>query len=384
MSNLSWVPTWDRASTGPLAAAMTALLRGDGDGTPPPGALLAVSRGEQVCFALDGDAQRLPGRSPVAMQLDARTDAGSLTKILATTAALAGLVDRGEMTIDAPVRRFLPELSDPETTVADLLEHRAGLWEWWPLYVDGSREAAALAHLVRLPRRYPRGSGRHYSDLGFILLGELVSRVAGCGTDEAMTRLALDPFGLQDTRYRAPAPGAPVLASSTGDGIEQAMIDTGVPYPVTGNSAQFPRWRSHVLVGEVNDGNAFHAFGGVAGHAGLFTTAADLIRFGRGMLASLAGAGPLTARTARRFVTAGADPGQALGFRVWPDPHCPAMGHTGFPGVGFALFPEQDAVAVMITNRLHVAGEARPGEQLWQTALTAVRQLLGARTGERR
>jgi CubicO group peptidase (beta-lactamase class C family) len=368
------VPTEIRVTAGPLARAVDALLRADPGSVeaPPPGALLALARGDHIACAYGGFAQRGPGRAPVAMTHDARTDAGSVTKVVATTAAVATLVDAGELDLDAPAARYLPEMSGG-ATVRDLLEHRAGLWEWWPLYLDGSRDADAVTHAARLPLRYSPREARHYSDLGFVLLGQIVARVAGSPLDAAVSALALEPFGLVETRYRSPVAGAPVLASSTGDAIERAMIDTGIPYPVEGKSSQFARWREDVLIGEVNDGNAFHAFGGAAGHAGLFTTAADLVRFGRGVLASLAGVGPLRAATAREFVTPGPDAGQALGFRIWADPGGPAIGHTGFPGVGFAVLPADDAVAVLITNRLHVRAAPRPGEALWQQALAAVR-----------
>ncbi len=307
-----------------------------------------------------GEAQR----DTVAMSADVRTDAGSVTKILATTAALMALADAGELTVDDPAARYLPVLRGHPATVADLLEHRAGLWEWWPLYLTATGPDA-VELIGRLPLRYPPGAARHYSDLGLILLGDLVERVTGQALEDAVATLALRPFGLTATSFRTPGPGAPVAASSDGDRIERTMIATGVPYPVTGDPDGFARWRSHVLVGEVNDGNAFHAFGGAAGHAGLFTTAADLIRFARGMRRSLAGDGPVSAPTARRFVTPGADPVQALGFRRWGN----IAGHTGFPGVAVGFDLDRDLAVVMITNRLHADGPPAATEQMWATVL---------------
>jgi CubicO group peptidase (beta-lactamase class C family) len=174
-------------------------------------------------------------------------------------------------------------------------------------------------------------------------------------------------------------PGGPAIASSDGDAIERAMVESGVPYPVSGSSRDFSGWRSHVLVGEVNDGNAFHAFDGAAGHAGLFSTASDLLTFARGMLASCQGDGPVRRETARQFVAAGADPGQALGFRIWRDGSNAAeiaIGHTGFPGVAFAMLPDRRAAAVMVTNRLHAPGGPRATEPMWQLARAAARNQL--------
>lgn len=369
-------------TTGPLADAVRAMRGASGEGAAPPGALLAVTHGETIGYAAAGDAVRPDAGAATPMQWGVRTDAGSVTKVIATTASVARLVDAGELALGDRVGRFLPRCACAGATVADLLEHRAGLREWWPLYVDGSRGAAALESAMRLPLRYPVGAGRHYSDLGFVLLGEIVARVGAQPLRQAVDRLALEPFGLGETRFAAPAPGGPVAASSRGDAIERAMVETGVPYPVEADAADFRHWRTHVLVGEVNDGNAFHAFGGVAGHAGLFTTAADLLRFGHGLLASRAGSGPIGAATARRLMTPGTDPGQAPGLRVWPGRGGPAFGHTGFPGVAFAVLPERDAAVALVTNRLHVRGTPRSGEQLWLRALDAARAHLDGRTGD--
>jgi CubicO group peptidase (beta-lactamase class C family) len=162
-----------------------------------------------------------------------------------------------------------------------------------------------------------------------------------------------------------------VAASSPGDAIEREMVRSGVPYPVTGDVGDFPGWRTHTLVGEVNDGNAFHAFGGVSGHAGLFTTAADLLRLATGLSRCRDGDGPLRHDTLARFLTPGRDPGQALGLRSWQRASGPAFGHTGFPGVAFALLPQRDAALVMVTNRLHAAGTPRPTESMWLRVLAA-------------
>ena len=384
--------------TGPLAAVTASLIGdiapgsdptdGDAtggdpmDGDPPPGAIVAVSVDDRVHYATAGVAQRADAAAanlPVAMTWTARTDAGSVTKMVATVASLMALADAGQLDVDDPVSRYLPAFTARETTVRDLLEHRAGLWEWWPLYLSDARAAEAIATAVTLPQRYPRGAGRHYSDIGFILLGALVGRVAGEPLADAVRHLALEPFGLGETRYATPVPGGPIVASSAGDAIERAMVDSGVPYPVDGSSRDFAGWRTHVLVGEVNDGNAFHAFDGAAGHAGLFTTAGDLLTFARGMLASCQGDGPVRAQTARKFVAAGADPGQALGFRIWRDHRAGgdvgdgdvAIGHTGFPGVAFAMLPDRRAAAVMVTNRLHAPGPPRATEPMWDLARAA-------------
>jgi CubicO group peptidase (beta-lactamase class C family) len=382
--------TTDNATTtsaeidsGPLRAAVAELTDGPG---APPGACLAVSHAGAVAWAAAGVAQAFddagPLAAPPAMSVDTRTDVGSVTKVVATAGALLALVGAGEVGLERPLSQLLPwtrGLPAAGATLQDLLEHRAGLWEWWPLYLAAADPEAALRAAAAQPLRYAPGAGRHYSDLGFQLLGATVSTITGCDLATAVRQLVLGPLGLSRTRYGRPAAGAPVCASSTGDRIERRMIETGEPYPVDGDPATFARWRTHVLAGEVNDGNAFHAFGSVAGHAGLFSSAADLLRFGDALLAGLDGSGPLPAAAVRRFLTAGADPVQGLGFRAWPSRSGEVWGHGGFPGVVVAIVPELCASVALVTNRLHVAGDPRPTAAMWEIALPAALEHCGVR-----
>jgi CubicO group peptidase (beta-lactamase class C family) len=362
-------------------------IRAPGPGEPPPGACLAVATpaGRAVACAgaavLFGDRNRLD--PPVPLTTATALDLGSVTKVLATTSALMALVDDGALRLETRVGDLVPAVAGAPVagaTVADLLQHRAGLWEWWPLYLTARTPAEALATAVGLPLRYPPGSGRHYSDLGFVLLGAVVAEVGGRPLADAVAGLVTVPYGLSATRYAAPAPGRTVAASSRGDRIEREMVATGRPYPVTADADAFAGWREHVLVGEVNDGNAFHAFGGVSGHAGLFSTVDDLLTAGRVWLSTLTGDGPVSAATAARFLRPGADPGQALGFRRWRSAvdgcEVDVFGHTGFPGMAVGIVPGHDAAVVLATNRLHVDGPPRTTEEMWQGALAAAHRSL--------
>lgn len=362
-------------------------LRGTGDAAPdravrralagddaPPGACVAVSVDGRVRWSAGGAAQAFDDSGPLAdpppMDLSTRTDIGSVTKLVGTTLAAMRLLDTGSLRLADTVGRLLPGLAGSavaEASLQDLLEHRAGLWEWWPTYLE---PAGALSVVGDLPLRYPPGTGRHYSDLGFLLLGEVVSAVTGAPLATAVQRLVLDPLALTSTSYAHPAPGAPVAASSTGDRIEQEMVRTGHPYPVTVDPSGFAGWRRRVLVGEVNDGNAFHSNGGIAGHAGIFSTAADLLTAGDAVLAGLRGDGLISTPTSRLFLETGAVAHQALGFRRWRTPAGTAYGHTGFPGVAVAVLPDRQLTAVLVTNRLHVSGSPIPTEPLWSEVLT--------------
>lgn len=358
-----------------LEQAVAALLAGE---NAPPGAVVGVSRRGRRAFRSGGLAQAVvgggrPARGQVPMTEHVASDLGSVTKVIATTAALMTLVARRELALEAQLADLLPWArgqSVGRATLKDLLQHRAGLWEWWPVYVEARGREAALERAASLPLRYERGGAWHYSDLGFMLLGSVVEACGGGPLPSVVRSRVLDPLGLTRVSFARPLEGLAVAASSHGDAIERRMIETGDPYPVRVDASAFGAWRSHVLAGEVNDGNSFHAFGGVAGHAGLFGPATDLLRFGEGLLASLRGEGPFEPEVLRDFMTPGPDQRQGLGFRVWPD--LGAVGHLGFPGVAIAILPERELAMAMVTNRLHVPG--RPGrttDELFRIAVRA-------------
>lgn len=379
------------AVVGPIAAAVADLRAAPGS---PPGICLAVSGTDGVEYVADGAAQYFDNNGaltdPPPIGLDTRTDVGSLTKVMATTAALAMLADTGELSLSRKIDAVLPWMRGRPAgaaTLDDLLRHRGGLWEWWPLYVSGATGDSALDAASSLPLRYPPGSGRHYSDIGFLLLGAVVAHVARSDLPTAFEQLVGSSFGLRATSFACPVPGATVAASSRGDAIEKLMVRSRRPYPVTPDAGTFDGWRSHVLLGEVNDGNAFHAFGGAAGHAGLFSTASDLLRFGDSMLAALDGEGPLSEAAIGNLLAPGPDPGQALGLRSWETETSGcrqvAYGHTGFPGVALGFFPGHGASFALVTNRLHVAGETVATEAMATVALHAAHCHLHAPGGSR-
>ena len=335
--------------------ASSLLARDDG----PAGAVLGLGRPDGDSVVAVGHRQLFDdgGPLPTPLPMTPRTahDLGSVTKIVGTTTMLMALVSAGRVTLD----------NDLEL----LLRHRAGLWEWWPTYAETS---APLEVVRGLPRRYPVDTGRHYSDLGFMLLGSLVCETTGQDLPAAFESLVAEPFGLTETRYGAPVRASDVAAGQIGDEIERRMIGTGEPYPVQVDPDAFTGWRTGVVTGEVGDGNAFHSFGGAAGHAGLFSTPADLLRWGRGVLAS----GPLDATVVERFWTPGPDEEQRLGFRSRTVGGCQVYEHPGFPGAGIALLPAHRATVVLLTNRLHRQGPPPVFEPWWAAVLAGAHELL--------
>jgi CubicO group peptidase (beta-lactamase class C family) len=305
-------------------------------------------------------------------------DIASVSKVAATTSALHRLASEGTIGFDAPVASVLASSPcAPGTTIRDLLQHRAGLWEWQPLYLA---MGDAFATIDALPLRYPAGAGRHYSDLGFMLLGRIVESVAGAPLDRAVDELVAQPLGLTGTGYR-PGIGAPgVAASSRGDATERRMVATGEPYPVVLHDVDADEfaWREHELVGEANDGNCFHAFDGVAGHAGLFSTVDDLLTLGESLASADADASPelwSPAVTAEVFAD-GPEAGQALGWRSRPiefDGRTERLlWHPGFTGCALGFIPGVGVAVVMLANRLLAAGEPPTTDSMWQVAVDGV------------
>jgi CubicO group peptidase (beta-lactamase class C family) len=373
-------------SADPLADAVHALVtgtfRGRGDCAPPPGACLAVQAPGVDALAVTGHRQVLGVDEPLPMTADTGHDLASVTKVAATTTALVALADAGDVQLADAVTRYLPGFRGAgrdELTVEDLLLHRAGLWEWWPTYCDVTDPDDGSRLVRELPLRYRARTGRHYSDLGFMLLGQVVEAAAGRPLPAAVHELVLGPVGMDATAFARPV-GAEVAASGTGDAIERRMVDTGEPYPVPRSAADFTGWRSHVLVGEVDDGNAFHTFRGVSGHAGLFSTVGDLLLLGGALGRSAAGEGPWDAGVLGAFLACGPDAGQSHGFRSWSTSvrgcTATAFGHPGFTGCTFAVLPAHRACIVLTTNRLHVTGDPAPNDVMWSTALDAAHRML--------
>ncbi len=357
-----------------LDQALVSILGASATESPPAGAVLSVRRDGQRFDAVGGRrrAAVLAGGEDLPMTVETAFDLASVSKLF-TTAAIMRLVGSSQVDLDAELARWVPSAGAAAgATVRQLLLHRAGLWEWWPLYCEARDRPLAHAFLDTLPLRYRPESGRHYSDLGFMMLGRVVEVVTGTPLDRAVQELVLDPLGLRSTRYRSPIAG-PVAAGSVGDGAEQTMLRTGEPYPVPYTVEDFVNWRTGVIESVANDGNAFHALGSVSGHAGLFSTVSDLHAF----------AAALTERddlwpssVAARFFAEGPDARQALGFRSYTatveGEAVRLIGHSGYTGTVMAFAPDRALTIVLATNRLHTAGAVSSTERLWRTALRAL------------
>jgi CubicO group peptidase (beta-lactamase class C family) len=268
--------------------------------------------------------------------------------------------------------------------VQQLLAHRSGLTPWQPIYYQAATAEEAWRRILEIPLDGEPGEARRYSDLGFMTLGLLVERVDGRRLDTFLADELYGPLGLEATGFRsAGTPPPPVgdpdsvhAATSHGNPYERRMVhDPDFGYDVPLDPGSWDGWRRRTLVGEVNDGNAWHAFGGVAGHAGLFSNAQELdallrIVLGRGEAKRRRW---VSAAVVERFLVATGE-GQALGWQLPAYAPATAFAHTGFTGT-FVLADRATGLAVvLLTNRQNAGVDERsayPDVGPLQRAVTA-------------
>lgn len=275
-------------------------------------------------------------------------DLASLTKVVATTTLAMILVDEGKLELDQPVQELLPDFQGPgkkAVTVRHLLTHSSGLPALAPLYREIQGKEAYVERIQAMELVYPPGSRSTYSDLGMILLGEILERTAGQPLDALVHTGVLDPLGMRDTRFRPPPDLHPRIAPT-----------------------EIDPWRGRLVQGEVHDENAF-AMGGVAPHAGLFGTAGDLARFARMLLnrGTLDGHRIVSSETVDLFTRRAGIPesDRALGWDTKSPEGSSAgtlfsprsFGHTGFTGTSLWIDPERGLFVILLTNRVHPTRE---------------------------
>jgi serine-type D-Ala-D-Ala carboxypeptidase len=349
----------------------------------PAGCVLGVDvQGVRVVVAAGSASPHPaePGQAELpeaAMHRETVHDLASVTKVVGTTTALHRLASEGQLDVDAPVVQLVPSFGGSrDTSVRDLLRHRAGLWEWQPFYLAPGAADDPFAAVDALPLRYAPGQERHYSDVGFLTLGRVVAAAAGVPLDIAIRELVADPLGLDRLGY-GPVHGD-VATTALSDDTERRMVATGDPYPVLWNDDGFA-WRTDPIRGVAHDGNCFHAFGGIAGHAGLFAPLDELLDVGAAL--SRADDDPLLwhPEVTAEFFAAGPDPEQALGWRraeLTVDGHrLPLLWHPGFTGTAVGFVPGRNIAVAMATNRL-LAADPQPTASHWRHALDALASIL--------
>lgn len=276
-------------------------------------------------------------------------DLASLTKVVGTTSALMVLYDEGKIGLDDPVSRYIPEFSGGEkdrVTLRMLLEHRSGLPAGRDLWRIAHTPDEARAAVIATPLVCEPGRCYEYSDLGADMLGFVAEAVSGQRLDQFLNERVFTPLGMSDTFFRP------------SDSLKARIA------PTETNTR-----RGYSLQGEVHDENAF-ALGGIAGHAGLFSTAADLAVFAQMMLngGEFNGTRIVADSTVALFTTRAAGT-RALGWDTCGGSGscgkylgADAYGHTGFTGTSLWLDPDRDMFVLLLTNRVHDARAKRPAK----------------------
>lgn len=357
-----------RTNTSPAIAAIDSVLHAAIAEELVPGAVIIITQdGETLHEAAYGYGQlyaygREPMATPHPMTLDHRFDLASLTKVFATTFGLMLLVDQEKIGLDTPLHSYLPDFrgsSKDSITVRHLLTHSAGLYPWKPIYYHARSPKQAYAYINQLPLAYPVGTKRLYSDLGFMLLGYLIETVSGQPLDVFLEHELYQPLGLQNTTFKPPPIGLPFAATSHGNPFEKRMVaDDDFGYLCDEDPDAFQGWRDYVVVGEVNDGNAHYGHQGVAGHAGLFSTASDLdvlitLLLEKGVFEGQRLMSEAVIDTFLTKTVYGHGMGWAMANDVIPVDTLPegSFGHTGFTGTYAVAFPAYDLSLILLSNR---------------------------------
>ena len=362
------------------------------EGATPGLVLLVAAQGQTLFHEAFGARQLVPRRLPALP--DTVYDVASLTKAVATTVFAMQEIGNGRLTLDTKVATLLPELSartgaearpDDESgpqhdredgasepgvsqlarddiTVRQLLSHSSGLPAHRPFWKQAAHSPAERLAIERLAAReplvYPPGTRAVYSDLGFILLGWLLERLTGARLDQLFQDRIARPLGLAATTF-----------VNLADSEARARLLGDRTVAATQLSAE----RHGLVLGEVDDLNAF-AMGGIAGHAGLFSTAGDLAAIATALVASFRGQGHgqgqgndglVTRDVIRQFWSPSGVPGST--WRLgWDGPaesgsqagerlSRAAVGHLAFTGCSLWIDPVQEVVMVLLSNRVHPA-----------------------------
>ena len=330
-----------------LQESLATILRSGVRDSAFPGAVAVVGTKDGASITVSvGQLDWQPSPEPTMSTL---WDLASLTKVIGLTSAMMLMVESRAVDLDAPVERYIPEFRGrwkERVTVRHLLTHSSGLPAWRPLYKEADSPANAMALAIATPLDTMPGLRMVYSDLGAILLGEIVTRVSGQSFDSLLQERVFGPLGMRETVFR---PAADQL-----NRIAPTEVDP---------------WRQRHLRGEVHDENAY-ALGGISSHAGLFSSARDLVRIARMYLngGTLDGVRFVSPSTIAQF-TAVQD--SALSHRAlgWETPNGSnsaghlmskrAFGHTGFTGTSIWIDPERDVFVLLLTNRVNPTREHR-------------------------
>ncbi|GAA0469677.1 serine hydrolase [Alkalibacillus silvisoli] len=292
------------------------------------------------------DDQLTETDQPIPTETDTIYDLASLSKLFTTTAAMT-LYDKGYFDLDDPVAKYIPEFSvneKDEVTIRQLMTHTSGFPAWIPLHSQGENREERMQIVYEHELTSEPGTSYTYSDLNMITLGGLIERLTGERLDEYVERAITKPLKLNDTMYNPPEHLKPRIAATE----YQPLVDRGLVW------------------GEVHDENAW-GLDGVAGHAGLFSTAEDLGKFAHMFLnGGRYGGKQIVQEETVDLMLDSQIPeltDQGLGFEFERGSFMGALsdettfGHTGFTGTSLVVNQENDTIAILLTNRVHPTRE---------------------------
>ena len=318
-----------------------------------PGAVVIIGKAGGIVYAKAfGDRSLVPTHEP--MTRDTIFDMASLTKPVATATSIMILGERGKVRITDPIKKHLPEFDTHgkgDITVEQLLRHRSGLIADNPIsdFADGPEKA--WERIADLKLVHPTGSKFLYSDVNYLILGKIIEKVSGKSLDKFASEQIFQPLGMNQTGFRPAPPDAKTIGDVTK--VAPTEPENGV-----------------MLRGVVHDPRA-RALGGVAGHAGLFSTADDLAMFAQMMLLGGRNAEDrriMSGKTQSRMIDGGSTPEKqrrGLGWDIDTPYSSPrgkgfgpeSYGHTGFTGTSLWIDPETEMFVILLTSRLHPDGK---------------------------
>jgi serine-type D-Ala-D-Ala carboxypeptidase len=327
----------------------------------PSAVYLASDKGQIVLQGTLGKAVVEP--EMVAAQVDTIYDLASLTKPLITGLLTAMLIESGTLTLDHRVATLLNEFDvdgKRTITVRDLLTHTSHLPAWRPFYLLVREPSEIISAIAGLDLDLD-GDAVIYSDPNFITLATIIERFGGKPLDELAKERIFQPLGLKNTFFNPPADLRPkIAASEKGNAFElQTCIDDHYLRPES--SFIDPHFRYDVIWGEVHDNNA-HFMNGVAGHAGLFSTADETLKIAQQFLpGSTSLLKPETCELFRTNFTRGMNEDRSLAFQLASTGGSSAgaslspesFGHTGFTGTSLWIDPVVERIYILLTNRTH-------------------------------
>lgn len=316
-----------------------------------PGAVLGIVNDKRVLYKKSfGYAQLEPDE--IKMKENTIFDLASLTKVLATTIAVMQLIEKGKINPWDYIKNFYPELPNEkkEISIFHLLTHTSGFPAIICLWNQGLNYEEKIKRILNNPLEAEVGGKVIYSDLNFILLGDLILRVTDQRLDEYVNQHIFQPLGMKMTTFN-PLKNLPFTGSKD--------------YAAT----EMCGWRGRIMIGEVHDENAF-SFDGVSGHAGLFSTIGDLNKFLQMLLNNgiYQGIRVLSSRSVGMMSkdwTPNLDNHRGLGWDLIKNSHSSggvffsevAFGHTGFTGTSIWVDPKLKLGLALLTNRVHPTRE---------------------------